>query len=214
MRSHPATKARIRVLLVDDHLLVRVGLAGVLRRTRRCEVVAQAATGTEGIERFLEHRPDVTLLDRWLPDIRGEEVAVQLREADPEARILMLSIDEGEDDVHRALEAGASGYVSKSIGGAELLAAIEAVMRGEIYVAEALRERLERRRSRPQLSRRELQVLQLLAEGRTNKEIAAALSLSEVTIKVYVGRILQKLEAQDRTQAVTTALARGIIHLD
>ena len=208
------TPPRIRVLLIDDHLLVRVGLAGVLQRTRRCEVVAQAATGAEGLQQFIQQRPDVTLLDRRLPDMQGEEVAVRLREVDPQARIVMLSIDEGEEDVHRALEAGAAGYVSKSVGGRELMAAIEAVWRGETYVAEALRERLARRRRRPELNRRELQVLRHLVDGRTNKEIAAALQLSEVTIKVYVGRILQKLGVDDRTHAATTAVARGIVHLD
>ncbi len=203
----------IRVLLVDDHLLVRVGLAGVLARTRRCEVVAEAATGAEAVQQFLTHRPDVTLLDRRLPDIPGEQVVARLRREDPEARVIMLSIDEGEDDVHHALQAGALGYLAKSVSGAELLAAIEAVSAGKVYVAESLRRRLDRRQRRPDLTRRELEALRHIVEGRSNKEIASALGLSEVTVKVHVGRVLQKLEVEDRTQAATTAIARGIVHL-
>jgi len=204
----------IRVLLVDDHLLVRVGLAGVLARTGRCEVVAEAATGAEAVQQFLTHRPDVTLLDRRLPDFPGEKVVARLREVDPEARVIMLSIDEGEDDVHHALQAGARGYLAKSVSGAELLAAIEAVSAGKVYVAENLRRRLDRRQRRPDLTRRELEVLQHIVEGHSNKEIASALGLSEVTVKVHVGRVLQKLEVDDRTQAATTAIARGIVHLE
>jgi two-component system NarL family response regulator len=206
--------SRLRILLVDDHLLVRVGLAGVLKRTQRCEVVAEAATGAEAVALFLKHRPDVTLLDRWLPDISGEEVLGRLRQADPQARVIMLSIDEGEDDIQRALQAGALGYASKSIGSAELLAAIEAVVAGRSYVAEALRERWERRQARAELSPRELEVLRHVVNGRSNKEIAAELGLSEVTIKVHVGHILQKLGVEDRTQAATTAIARGLVHLE
>jgi two-component system NarL family response regulator len=208
-----AEVARIRVLIVDDHVLVRAGLAGLLSRTRRCEVVAEAATGAQAVVRFSRHHPDVTLLDRWLPDMCGEEVVTRLRERDPSACVIMVSIDEGEDDIHRALRAGARGYVSKSIGRDELLAAIEAVCRGETYVSETLRDRLELRRTRHELNRRELEVLQRLAEGRSNRAIADTLGLSEVTVKVYVGRILQKLEVRDRTHAVTTAIARGIVHL-
>jgi DNA-binding NarL/FixJ family response regulator len=204
----------IRLLLVDDHLLVRFGLAGLLQRTGRCEVVAEAGRGAEAIEKYALHRPDVTLLDRWLPDMQGEEVARRLRELHPEARIVMLSIDEGEEDIHRSLQAGASGYLPKSVEAAELLAAIEAVHGGDTYVAESLRGRLAERRCRPELNRRELEVLSLLVSGRSNKEIAGELGLSEVTIKVYVGRLLQKLGARDRTHAVTIAIARGIVHLD
>ncbi len=204
----------IRVLLVDDHLLVRVGLSGLLKRTQRCEVVAEASTGAEAIELFIKHRPDVTLLDRWLPDISGEEVLGRLRQEAPGARVVMLSIDEGEDDIHRALQAGALGYASKSIGGAELLTAIEAAFEGRTYVAEALRARLEQRQARPELTAREMEVLRFIVLGRSNKEIASGLGLSEVTIKVHVGRILQKLGVEDRTQAATTAIARGIVHLE
>ncbi len=203
----------IRILLVDDHLLVRLGLAGLLSRSGTCEVVAEAAMGAEAIEMYEAHRPDVTLLDRWLPDMQGEEVACRIREQDPAAKILMLSIDEGEEDIHRALQAGVSGYLPKSVDGTELLLAIETVHAGKRYVAECLRARLERRQHREELNRREMEVLGLLASGRTNKEIAGELGLSEVTIKVYVGRLLQKLGAKDRTQAVTIAIARGIVHL-
>lgn len=204
----------IRVLLVDDHSLVRVGLAGLLKRTQRCEVVAEAATGSEAVAQFFKHRPDVTLLDRWLPDFPGEEVVARVRHEDPAARVIMLSIDEREDDIHRALHAGALGYLSKSVSRAELLIAIEAVLSGETYVAEELRPRLDQRRRRAELSPRELEVLRHIVDGRSNKEIAIELGLSEVTVKVHVGRVLQKLEVEDRTQAATTAIARGIVHLE
>jgi DNA-binding NarL/FixJ family response regulator len=204
----------IRVLLVDDHSLIRVGLAGLLKRTQRCEVVAEAATGSEAVAQFIKHRPDVTLLDRWLPDFPGEEVVARVQRVDPAARVIMLSIDEREDDIYRALHAGASGYLSKSVGRVELLTAIEAVLRGETYVAEGLRHRLNQRQRRPELSPRELEVLRHVVNGRSNREIATELGVSEVTVKVHVGRVLQKLDVQDRTQAATTAIARGIVHLD
>jgi len=205
---------KIRILLVDDHVLVRVGLSGVLARTGRCEVIAAVGTGADAFEQFQRRRPDVTLLDRWLPDIRGEEVLAAFLREDPEARVLVLSVDEGEEDIHRALQAGAKGYLPKSIAASELLAAIETVYSGGTYVCEALRPRLERRGRRPELTKRELEVLTQIVGGASNKEIARVLGLSEVTVKVHVGRVLQKLEVQDRTQAATTAIARGIVHLD
>ncbi len=201
------------MLLVDDHLMVRVGLAGVLERTHRCSVVAEAATGGSAIQQYRELRPDVTLLDQWLPDISGDEVMARLRQEDPDARVIMLSIDEGEDDIHRALKAGARGYLCKSIQSDELLLAIETVLQGETYVARALRERFAERRRRPELSPRENEVLHRIVLGQTNKAIARELGLSEVTVKVYVGRILGKLGVEDRTQAATAAIARGIVHV-
>jgi DNA-binding NarL/FixJ family response regulator len=204
----------IRVLLVDDHFLVRIGLTALLQRTKRCEVVAEAGTGAEALKQFVRHHPDVTLLDRRLPDVQGEMVVARLRQEDPKARVIMLSIDEGEDDVHRALKAGASGYLSKSVSGAELLIAIEAALKGDVYVAEALRDRLESRQRRQELSSRELDVLRQVIEGRANKEIAVALGLSTATVKFHVGRILRKLGVEDRAQAMATALGRGLVHLD
>ncbi len=204
----------VRVLLVDDHLLVRVGLSGLLKRTKRCEVVAEAASGGEALTQYARHRPDVVLLDRRLPDILGEDVIVRLKKRDPAARVIMLSIDEGEDDIHRALTAGALGYLGKSVTAAELLSAIEAAISGEVYVADALRERLAARGQRPALSPREVEVLRHVVDGRSNREIASTLGLSEVTVKVHVGHILQKLSVDDRTQAATTAIARGIVHIE
>ncbi len=209
-----ADDQKIRVLLVDDHLLVRVGLSGVLERTGRCEIVGAVGTGVDAVERYGRQRPDVTLLDRWLPDICGEEVLARVLKDDPAARIVVLSVDEGEEDIHRALQAGAKGYLPKSVAASELLTAIETVHAGGGYVSEALRGRLEQRAQREELKSRELEVLTQIVGGASNKEIARSLGLSEVTVKVYVGRVLQKLEVQDRTQAATTAIARGIVHLD
>jgi DNA-binding NarL/FixJ family response regulator len=206
--------ALVRVLLVDDHLLVRVGLAGLLKRTKRCEIVAEAVNGSEALALYARHWPDVMLLDRRLPDIPGEEVVARVRQQDPGARVIMVSIDEGEDDVHRALSAGALGYLGKSASAAELLSAIEAALAGQVYLAEALRDRLTARGQRPALSPREVEVLRYVVGGRSNREIAATLGLSEVTVKVHVGHILQKLSVDDRTQAATTAIARGIVHLE
>jgi DNA-binding NarL/FixJ family response regulator len=203
----------IRVLVVDDHLLVRCGLTELLKRTRRCEVVAQAGTGAEAVRQFVKHRPDVTLLDRWLPDTVGEEVVARLRQEDAAARVIMLSVDEGEDDVYRALRAGASGYLSKSVSRGELLTAIEAVLDGGVYVAEALRDRLEQRQRRVELSLRELEVLRQVVEGRANKEIAVTIRRSEATVKFHVGHILRKLEVEDRAQATAIAIARGLVHV-
>jgi DNA-binding NarL/FixJ family response regulator len=209
-----ARTALIRVLLVDDHFVVRVGLAGLLKRTRACKVVAEAGAGAEAVEQYLKHRPDVMLLDRRLPDIPGEEVVARVRQADAQARVIMLSIDEGEEDIHRSLAAGALGYLPKSVGSSELLEAIEAVLAGKVYVAKRLRDRLEARQRRPALSPRELDVLRHIVEGGSNREIAVALGLSEDTVKVHVSHILQKLAVEDRTRAVTTAIARGIVHLE
>jgi DNA-binding NarL/FixJ family response regulator len=203
----------IRVLVVDDHLLVRCGLVAVLSRTKRCEVVAQAGTGAEAVRQFVKHRPDVTLLDRWLPDTVGEQVLARLRQEDPAARVIMLSADEGEDDAYRALRAGASGYLCKSVSGAELLIAIEAVRDGGTYVAEMLRDRLEQRQRRVELSLRELEILRRIVAGYANKEIAVALSLAMDTVKFHVSRILRKLEVEDRAQATAIAIARGLVHV-
>ncbi len=203
----------IRILIVDDHFMVRMGLAGSLGEEPDFEVVGEAATGAEAMERWEALKPDVTLMDGRLPDEHGVEVIRALRETHPEARFVLVSVDETEEDIHRALEAGAAGFLPKSISRQEMIRAIRAVAGGERYLPEEMAKRLEARRDRPELTERELEVLSLVAGGMANKQIAAELNLAEVTVKVHVSRILEKLGVPDRTRASTLAIERGLVRL-
>lgn len=207
------TEQVIKILLVDDHFIVRIGLVSSIDTAPDMRVVAEAATGDEALELHRRHQPDVTILDLRLPGKSGTEVAAALKAESPQARILILSSFEGDEDIYRALEAGALGYLPKSAGRDELLQAIRAVNAGQRHVSAAVGARLLERMPRVQLSDREVEILRLIVQGKSNKEIGSALFVTEATIKFHVTNILQKLNARDRTQAVTEALRRGIIHL-
>ena len=204
---------KIRLLLVDDHFIVRMGLAGSLNQEPDMQVIAEAADAAEALALFTKHLPDVTLMDGRLPDLHGTEAIARIRITAPEAHVILLSIDETEEDIARALAAGVQGYLPKSIARAELLAAIRAVHRGETYFPEAIAQRIVARDERTALSERELEVLRLVAQGLANKQIAAALGIAEITAKIHVSRILEKLGAPDRTRATTIAIERGLIRL-
>lgn len=203
---------KIRVMIVDDHEVVRVGVAAVLARQDGIAVVAEASNGTDAIRLFRRHHPDVTLLDLNMPGMDGIATMRAIRDDFPHSRFIVLTIRIGDEDVHRALEAGAQGYLLKTASGAELVETVQAVHAGLHRLSREATSRLHDYPVASDLTPRELEVLRLLARGLTNKEIGAALTVSETTAKWFVKNILQKLAANDRTEAVTTAFERGILH--
>jgi len=209
-----AADETIRLLIVDDHFFVRMGLVESLNDETDIVVVAEAGNYDEALAAYAKHRPSLVLMDLKLPARDGVEVSAAIREQDPEAKILMLSVDAGEDDIHRSVRAGAAGYLPKSIDREELIEAIRSVARGERYFPAQIARRLEARAQRPDLTEREMQVLELIVKGYSNKEAAAALNVTEPTIKQHAGHVFRKLGVLDRTQAVTAAIQRGIIKLD
>ena len=207
-------KRPVRVLLVEDHFLARMALRGVIHGRPDMTLVAEAANGIQAVALYREHKPDVTIMDIGLPQLSGLEAIKRIRNLDPGARILVLTNFGGSEDVHRALEAGASAYLGKDTGGEELIEAIQAVNRNERYLPEPIAGRLAERDPSSDLTARELAVLDLLVKGCTNRDIAHALGMAEKTARIHVSNILRKLQAADRTEAAVAAVHRGIIHLD
>lgn len=207
------TRKPVRVLLVDDHFMIRMGLSGALARESDIEVIGEACTGEEALAMFEQLKPDITLMDGMLPDIHGVEVTARILEKHPDARILVVSINHTAEDVHRAMEAGACGYLLKSSNKRQMVEAIHAAAAGKTYLSPELKRMLEERSLYATLSSREIEVLRLIAHGKANKEIASDLKLSELTVKAHISHILTKLGASDRTHAVTLALERGLLRL-
>ena len=203
----------IRILTVDDHALLRAGIASLVEFEPDIELVAQASTGREAIEQFRRHRPDITLMDVQMPDISGIEAIIAIRSEFPDARIIVLTTYSGDVQVVRALKAGARGYLLKGNVHADLLETIRAVHAGRKRIPPEVAAELAMQTTEDQLTARELEILKLIANGNANKEIAAQLSIREDTVKSHVGNILEKLQANDRTHAVTIGLKRGIIEL-
>jgi two-component system NarL family response regulator len=208
------TPKPIRILVVEDHFLVRIGLATAVEGEADLVIVGEAENGEQALQRYRELQPDVVIMDLRLPSKDGVEVTRELRKEAPEARVLMLTSFQGEQDVHRALEAGALGYVLKDMPRDLLLEAVRAVHAGKRFIPPEIATLVASRRAEDALSPRELEVLRLIAKGRSNKEVGAALFITEGTVKAHVVHILGKLHAIDRTQAVTTALRRGLIALE
>lgn len=203
----------IRILLADDHPIVRDGLAAVIEDQPDMTVVAQAATGDVAAALALQLRPDVVLMDLRMPGMGGVDAIRALRAQWPQARVVVLTTYDGDEDIYRALQAGARAYLLKDTPRADLLDAIRAVHQGETRIALEVAAKLAERVAGQELTARELDVLRLLVLGRSNREIAAALHVGEGTVKFHVNNILGKLGVQDRTQAATEALRRGIVHL-
>jgi len=203
----------IRILIADDHWAVRMGLVSVLQFDRRITVVGAAEDGRQAIALFREHRPDVVLMDLRMPEVDGIEATRQIRAQFPEARIIMLTTYDADEDARRSLEAGASGYVLKTAGQAELMDAIQAVQSGGQWIPAGLTKRLKEYGHQPALTMRQLEVLELLAKGLSNKEIASVLGFTEDGTKEHLKAVFAKLGVNDRVEAVVTAIQRGLIRV-
>lgn len=205
-------KEKVRVLIVDDHPVVREGLASIVAREPDLSVVAQAKNGQEAIELFRLHHPDLTLLDLSLPDISGVEVISQLIQEFPLARFAVLSVFDGNEDIYRALKAGAMTYLLKDSKPEELLHAIREASLGNRYLSPTVAAKLAERIAEDYLTVREHDVIRLMSDGKTNKQIADELRLSEGTVKTHVTNILEKLKVTSRSHAIVESLRRGIVH--
>lgn len=208
------TESAIRILIAEDHQVVRQGFVALLKMMGGLDVVAEASSGAQAVELYRTHKPDVTLMDLRMPGMGGVETITAIREEFPEARVIVLTTFDGDEDIYRAIQAGARGYLLKGMSIDELVDAIQTVHRGRSKIPAAIAERLAERLSGNALTDRETEVLKTIALGKSNKEIASALFISEATVKTHINNLLSKLGAADRTQAARIALQRGIVHLD
>ena len=205
------TKESIRVLVVEDHNVVRQGLVALLNLVEGIQVVGEAADGVEAIAQFRKHRPDVTLIDLRLPKMSGVEVIQRMRVETPQARFVVLTTYDGDEDIYRALKSGAKAYLLKGMTTDELITTIREVHAGKSHIPPAIAERLAERVGTEDLTPRESEVLEQIVAGKSNKEIAAELGISEATVKTHINTLLSKLGVTDRTQAATAAIRRGIV---
>jgi DNA-binding NarL/FixJ family response regulator len=208
-KKHP-----IRVMLVDDHPAFRKGLAALIGTENDLQVVAETGDGNDAIQLFRRHKPDITLMDLRLPGMGGVEATIAIRKEFPDARVIVLTTFDMDEDIYRAMDSGAKSYLLKDTPEDELAATIRAVHAGEEKLAPELAERLAQRQKRPELSQREMEVLHLLVRGRSNKEIASSLFITEDTVKAHLKTLFVKLGVQDRTDAAITAIRQGIVHLN
>ena len=206
-------KSGIRIVLADDHPVVRDGLAAMINQQDDMEVVAEAGDGEEAITLFEQHRPDVMVLDLRMPKRDGVAVVQHVLQRNPKARILIITTYDGDEDIFQCLSQGAKGYLLKDAPRTEILSAIRAVSEDRPYTSSSVAAKALQRMGKPSLTQREFAVLQLVAEGRSNKDIARRLSITEGTAKTHVKAILTKLDAISRTEAVAVAHKRGLIHL-
>ena len=204
----------IRVLVVDDHFVVRMGLTTLINTQSDMTVVGEATNGKQAVELFRAEKPDVTLMDLRMPEMNGVDAITAIRNEYPDCRIIVLTTYDGDEDIYRAFQAGARAYLLKDMHRDELLEAIRSVYRGQRFIPPAVASSLADRMPRSELTSRELEVLKLIVKGMSNKEIASTLEITEGTVKVHVNNVLGKLGVSDRTKAATTAIQRGIVHLE
>jgi two-component system NarL family response regulator len=212
--EHASASPPASVLLVDDHALFRTGVANIINQEPDLRVVGEAGNGVEAIAAYERHHPDVTLLDLRMPVMEGVEVVRRIRERDPAARFIVLTTYDTDDEITRALKAGAKAYVLKDISADDLVSCIRNVLAGKTYVAPAAAAKLAEGVTRVQLTPREMSTLRLLADGKTNKEIANALDITERTVKTHLGHLFEKLAVTTRTEAIKVATRRGLVRLD
>jgi two-component system NarL family response regulator len=203
----------IKILIADDHPVVREGLTALINRREDMVVVAEASNGREAVAQFLHHRPDVALVDLRMPEMDGAEAIAAIRERAPAARVVVLTTYDDDEDIQRVLRAGAKAYMLKDAPREELVACIHAVHEGRTLIPPAIAVKLAEHVGASTLTPRELEVLCLVADGKPNKEIARTLFITEGTVKSHMNAMLSKLDAADRTQAVTIALKRGLLRL-
>ena len=211
--NEKSDKAKLGVLIADDHPLMRVGIAAIIQAQPEMEVVAQAGTAAQAVELFREFRPEITLMDLRLPDESGVQAIRKIRTIARDARIIVLTTYEGDEDIHQALQAGAMGYIIKGMPHDVLIRAVRRVQGGNRFLPPPVTNALRGRTPQSELSLREREVLTLLVGGKSNREIAEALNIKEATVKTHVSVILMRLDVSDRTQAVVEALRRGLEHL-
>ncbi len=212
-RDPAAEQADIRILVVDNHAIVRQGIAALLSRKPGLSVVGEASSGREAVDMFRSHQPDVTLMDLRMPDLDGAGAADVIRQQFPQARIIVLTIYDTDEDVYRGLRCGAAGYLLKDAHPDTLVEAIRTVHAGREHIPAEMAHRVAERMKAPSLTAREHEVLVLVMDGLSNKEIAASLAISEGTVRAHLNNIFAKMKVSDRTQAVTQALQRGLILL-
>ncbi len=211
--AHVNTRAKLRVILADDHPVVRDGLAAIINQQPDMQVIAAASDGDEAMMLFLQHQPDVLVLDLRMPRLDGANVVTRLLEVQPKARILIMTTYDSDEDIFRSLSQGAKGYILKDAPRQEILSAIRAVSNDQPYTSSSIATKAIQRMVRPNLTQREQHVLQQLAQGLSNKEIARRLDITEGTAKTHVKAILTKLDAISRTEAVAVAHRRGLVQL-
>ncbi len=210
MSSH----SKIRIMVIDDQAVVRQGFVSLINTVADMEVIAEGTNGEQAIELYRQHQPDITLMDLRMPVISGVDAISRIRQQFPGARIIVLTTYDGDEDIYRSLQAGAQGYLLKDMFFEELELAIRKVHSGSRLIPGPVAERLAERMSGSNLTGRELEVLEEIVRGRSNKEIASILNISEATVKSHINNLLSKLGVTDRTQAATTALQRGIVHFN
>jgi DNA-binding NarL/FixJ family response regulator len=213
MQRQPAKGGKLRVLVVDDHPIMRFGIATIVNSTPDMETVAQVGSGEEAIEFYEEHLPDITLMDLQLPGMSGVDAIRAIIARHPDARFVVLTTYEGDEDIHQALEAGARSYIIKGMPHDALVSALRRVHSGGRFLPPPVSRALSSRTPNSDLSSREREVLKLIVKGMNNKEIAGELGITEATVKCHVGVILSRLNVSDRTQAAIAALQRGLVHL-
>src|SRR3954469_5283495 len=208
------SSARARVLVVDDHSLLRTGVANIINMEPTLEVVAEAANGRDAIAAFTTFHPDVVLMDLRMPEMEGVEAVRRIREIDPQARVVVLTTYDADEDIARALQAGAKAYILKDIAADALIACVRDVLTGKTYLAPTAAAKLAERVTQVQLTPRELAAMRLVAKGQSNKEIAGALDISERTVKSHLAHLFEKLQVTSRTEAVRVATRRGLVRFD